>query len=352
MFELNHDPTNTRSKELQSEKHTYFPLEFFDELSQAKTLGDILRSTSFWIKQIFQSDRVSIALQQEPDFLSLFALSGNEAIPLEHPIPIANTMVGHVFTREKLAICNDTSREAWLDCQWLAEGGLLSCMDAPLVSNGKCYGTINIGHHDKNHFHDQDARVISSLVSWIASQVRVQQHILEMEILANIDTLTGIMNRRAFFEATQLINDKPRAFDKNHALLVIDIDHFKQLNDQHGHLGGDEFLIAMTKKIQDIKRKSDVFARLGGEEFVLLLSEVTEADAATLAEKYRLSIEGMVTYYKEKPLTCTVSIGISSPKLSDQNFRDVLSRADAALYDAKNSGRNRVCCWNEKSRHQ
>ncbi|MGF1718793.1 sensor domain-containing diguanylate cyclase [Vibrio kyushuensis] len=329
-------------------KHAYFPLEFFDELSKAKTLGDILHSTSYWIKQIFHSDRVSIALHKEPEFLSLFALSGNEAIPLERPIPIENTMVGRVFANEKLAICNDTSSETLLDCQWLAEGGLLSCMDAPLVSNDKCFGTINIGHQDKHHFNDQDAHVLSSLVSWIASQISVQEQIVKMESLVNIDVLTGIMNRRAFFEATQLINDKPRAFDKNHALLIIDIDHFKLLNDKHGHLGGDEVLIAMAKQIQNIKRKNDLFARIGGEEFVLLLSNITEEDAATLADKYRQSIEEMVVYFKEQQLRCTISIGISTPKDTDANFTDVLARADSALYQAKNSGRNRVCCYAKK----
>ncbi|MCK6264600.1 sensor domain-containing diguanylate cyclase [Vibrio sp. ZSDE26] len=343
---MKHDSPQREATKLV--KHAYFPLEFFDELSQAKTLGDILHSTSYWIKEIFQSDRVSVALKQDTQFLSLFALSGNEAIPLERPIPIDNTLVGQVFIDEKLAICNDTSNESLLDCQWLSEGGLLSCMDAPLISDGKCFGTINIGHHDKDHFNEQDARVLSSLVSWIAAQIRVQKQMIEMENLANIDPLTGVLNRRAFIEATQLINSKPRAFDKNHALLIIDIDLFKDLNDQHGHLAGDEVLIALSKRIQNIKRKQDLFARIGGEEFVLLLSDTTLNDAIALAEKHRAAIEKMIVQFNNKELTSTVSIGISAPKETDNRFQDVMSRADAALYKAKNLGRNQVCCWDDE----
>ncbi|MBW3698216.1 sensor domain-containing diguanylate cyclase [Vibrio sp. T187] len=332
----------------KQDKHAYFPLAFFDELSQAESLEDILHSTSYWIKEIFHSDRVSGALQQDPNFLSLFALTGNQAIPLDRAIPIENTMVGSVFSNEQLAICNDTTEEALLDCQWLAEGGLLSCMDAPLISEGRCYGTINIGHHDKYHFNEQDARVLTSLVSWIASQIRVQKKMVKMENLANIDTLTGILNRRAFIEATKLINNKPRAFDKNHVLLIIDIDNFKSLNDEYGHLGGDEVLVTMARQIQSIKRNSDLFARIGGEEFVLLLSNINEKEALDLAEKYRYSIEKMSVFFNRKHLNITVSIGLSSPKNADANFRAVIARADTALYKAKQMGRNQVLCWSEQ----
>ncbi|WP_295893373.1 sensor domain-containing diguanylate cyclase [uncultured Vibrio sp.] len=334
------------------ERCTSFPLEFFDELSKAKTLGDVLRCTSYWIKKIFRSDRVSIALQKDSKHLSLFALSGDETIPLERPIPIVNTMVGNVFANQKLAICQDTSEETLLDCEWLAESGLLSCMDAPLIHNDRCYGTINIAHRQKNQFTDEEARVLSSLASWIASQVRMQKQMVKMESLVNIDTLTGILNRHAFMEATQLINDKRRAFDNNHALLIIDIDRFKAINDQHGHLGGDEVLIALAKRIQNMKRKNDLFARIGGEEFVLLLSEITEDDAIEIAKKYRQSIEDMVVHYEDKHLRCTVSIGLSIPLDSDVNFRDILSRADSALYEAKNAGRNQVGYWGTKTKRK
>ncbi|MGF1753842.1 sensor domain-containing diguanylate cyclase [Vibrio makurazakiensis] len=327
--------------------NTYFPLEFFDELSQAKTLGDILHSTSYWINHIFQADRVSVALQQDPKFLSLFALTGSEVIPIDRPIPIENTMVGNVFTSKQLSICNDTSVETLIDCQWLTEGGLLSCMDAPLISEDKCYGTINIAHKDKDHFTEQDAQVLKSLVSWVAAQIRTQKQMVKMEALANIDTLTGILNRRAFIEATKLINHQPRASDKDHALLIIDIDNFKSLNDKYGHLGGDDVLVAMSRRIQAIKRKDDLFARIGGEEFVLLLSDITEPNAVELAEKYRQSLEKMTVYFNNNHIKFTVSIGISSPRTTDSNFRDVISRADNALYKAKQAGRNKVFCWSD-----
>ncbi len=146
----------------------HFPLEFFDELSRARTLSDLLHSTTYWINQIFESDRVSIALQKDHSSLALYAINGNQAIPLNRDIPVQNTMVGQAFKRKELAVCNNTSKEELLDCQWLAAGGLLSCMDAPLMSHTKCFGTINIAHRNKNHFSARDACIFSSLVTWIA----------------------------------------------------------------------------------------------------------------------------------------------------------------------------------------
>jgi diguanylate cyclase (GGDEF)-like protein len=347
---LKHVSLNQTSRDNRNET-AYFPLEFFDELSKARTLGEILQSTSYWINQIFQSDRVSIALQIDPEFLSILAISGSRVVSLEQQVPIENTLIGKAYCSKKIVICQDTSSETLLDCQWLFKAGLLSCINVPLINGDMCFGALNVGHHEKHHFDEHDAHVLSSIVNWIASQISVQKQILKMESLANIDMLTGVLNRRAFMEATKLIDEKPRVFEKNHALMMFDIDHFKLVNDEHGHLGGDEVLIALAKLIQSMKRKNDLFARIGGEEFVLLLSNISQESAIDLAERYRQSIEDMVVDYNDKQLRCTVSIGISIPLETDSSYRDVLSRADIALYSAKNSGRNQVQCWNKDMQH-
>ncbi|WP_047042587.1 sensor domain-containing diguanylate cyclase [Vibrio mexicanus] len=325
----------------------HFPLEFFDELSRSKNLADLLHSTTYWIKQIFESDRVSIALKRDDSSLALYAINGNQAIPLDRDIPIKNTMVGQAYSRKELAVCNNTSKEDYIDCQWLVEGGILSCMDAPLTCNDKCFGTINIGHHDKNHFSARDACVFASLVTWIASQISVHEQVIKMENLANLDPLTGILNRRAFFEATALISRQREAFSRNQILMIIDIDHFKAFNDEFGHLCGDEVLISVVNKLGEVKRKADMFARIGGEEFVLLLEDVTESEAMSLANYYRKVIERMTVDYDNKALGCTISIGLSPTLDSDHSIKQVLARADRALYQAKNWGRNRVCSWQD-----
>ncbi len=168
-----------------------------------------------------------------------------------------------------------------------------------------------------------------------------------MENLANLDPLTGILNRRAFFEATSLIFNQPNAFERNQFLMIIDIDHFKRFNDEFGHLGGDEVLVAVVNKLDAVKRSCDLFARLGGEEFVLLMEDVDDKEAMMLANYYRKLIAKLTVPFDNQILSCTISIGMSATLASDSDFKQVLSRADRALYQAKDLGRNKVCTWKE-----
>jgi diguanylate cyclase (GGDEF)-like protein len=160
----------------------------------------------------------------------------------------------------------------------------------------------------------------------------------ELEHLATHDSLTGAFNRRALIEACELELARCR---RNHgimALLMIDLDHFKAVNDTHGHPVGDRVLVDFVARVKSLLRQPDQLGRFGGEEFVALLPETSLDEARVVAERLRATIESS---NGDLP-PCTVSIGITVSRPDDAGLDEIITRADAALYQAKHAGRNRV----------
>ncbi len=164
----------------------------------------------------------------------------------------------------------------------------------------------------------------------------------ELRRLATIDPLTGAFNRRYFLSAS--VQEMERAVRYGNALsvLMIDIDHFKQINDRHGHALGDEVLRKVVEVCRANLREVDVFARLGGEEFAALLPETARPGAAGLAERLRRAVAETVIPIAGHDLRVTISVGLAERCAGEPSFDQLLSRADQALYGAKQAGRNRI----------
>ncbi|HEY9192308.1 MAG TPA: diguanylate cyclase [Methyloversatilis sp.] len=161
---------------------------------------------------------------------------------------------------------------------------------------------------------------------------------------AQIDYLTGVFNRRHFMERAELELSRAIRYGGDLAILMMDIDFFKQINDRYGHKVGDNVLKKLAEVCCVTLRTVDIFGRLGGEEFAILLPQTDRAGAALVAERLRESIaQAKVPLEGGLPATFTVSIGVTSISSKDDNIDVLLNIADAALYDAKNSGRNKVC---------
>jgi len=156
------------------------------------------------------------------------------------------------------------------------------------------------------------------------------------------DPLTGLANRRTLAEIADQEFKRSKRFGTPTALLMIDIDHFKKINDTYGHDAGDTALVALGASLKMQARANDLPTRLGGEEFVFLLGG-TELEGALLkAERIRSAAEHIVSSSPAGDFTFTISIGVSEFKETDEEWADALTRADAAMYEAKHSGRNRV----------
>jgi diguanylate cyclase (GGDEF)-like protein len=159
----------------------------------------------------------------------------------------------------------------------------------------------------------------------------------EFEHRASHDSLTGALTRRAFLEACAQELERGRRKDRVCSLLIMDLDHFKNINDSYGHLAGDRVLVDFVERVSSLLRRPDHFGRFGGEEFVALLPETSPAEAMVVAERIRAEVESTLV----QP-GCTVSIGVASSVHGEATIDTVLSRADQALYAAKDAGRNCV----------
>ena len=157
------------------------------------------------------------------------------------------------------------------------------------------------------------------------------------------DHLTGIGNRRAFFDAAETELRRWRRLPRPLSLLMIDVDHFKKVNDTHGHPVGDEVLRHIARLMEATFRQIDVVARIGGEEFAVLLPSADVAVAQRAAERLRAAIEAQPASTDAGPVRCTVSIGIATMDQVTPSVDALLKRADEALYAAKHGGRNQVC---------
>ena len=166
--------------------------------------------------------------------------------------------------------------------------------------------------------------------------------IAEIQDLASVDALTGAFNRRRLEEeAVRLLARCERTGDTL-AIMMLDVDHFKAVNDRHGHPAGDEVLRRLAGVAQTSLRKDDFFARYGGEEFCILLLSTTEREAHLLAERLRRSYEEMTVLFGGYALRSTVSIGVADSIDAGLGYASLIAAADRALYRAKKDGRNRV----------
>ena len=164
----------------------------------------------------------------------------------------------------------------------------------------------------------------------------------ELVRLAATDVLTGLPKRRYFVEAANLEVERVRRFGTAASLVMIDLDHFKAVNDTYGHAVGDEALRFLTQMCKKHLRQIDVIARIGGEEFAVLLPGTNETGAMAVAEKLRQAVYETPVKSGEIQFNITASFGVAEVCAGDTGIDECLSRADAALYAAKHAGRNRV----------
>lgn len=181
-----------------------------------------------------------------------------------------------------------------------------------------------------------------SLAYWIYRERRTHRSLRE---LAQTDSLTGLSNRRHFRACTEAVLRESRLYGRPVSVLLFDADHFKQINDQCGHACGDWVLREIARAGRLHCRKADVFGRIGGEEFAMALIDCDLDAALRVAEGCRQSIAAIDSRTAGCPLPVSVSIGVTSTEVSGHDYETLMAHADAAMYRAKISGRNRVCAY-------
>ena len=175
----------------------------------------------------------------------------------------------------------------------------------------------------------------------------------ELRKQATTDSLTGVYNRRHFYDLAEPIFNQTVRYERNLAALMIDLDHFKKINDQYLHHIGDQVLIAIANLIQNQIRSPDIMGRYGGEEFVILMPETDINESRQAAERIRHSVASKPIETDIGPVPITISVGLATfDHKQDVNIDVLVNRADQALYAAKQSGRNRVVTASNHQKQQ
>ncbi len=212
----------------------------------------------------------------------------------------------------------------------------------PLISQGEHIGVMVCATRQPEQFQLNDIQALESVADILATAVQNMRYVERVKQLAYLDGLTGVFNRR-YFE-TQLVGEVTRAtrYGKIGSMLMIDLDHFKAVNDEFGHLLGDEVLRQISTTFWKHLRKVDVVCRYGGEEFAIILPETSAESALGVAEKLRRATSRLEVPGVPRPVT--ISVGVSEYPANGSSRDEVVAAADAALYAAKTAGRNCVRC--------
>ena len=206
-----------------------------------------------------------------------------------------------------------------------------------LSLEGHQYGTLTL--HRRQRFSEEELTGIEMMLSGAICHIRNACQFIAIEQTALTDSLTGIGNKRALDEALQRASAMADRHGAPWSLILCDLDHFKLINDNHGHVVGDHILARTAEKLEQALRNSDTVYRFGGEEFAILLPHTNEQEARDVADRIRAAIESIRVDGGETPLTVTASCGVAM-HLTDEQPEQWLARADEALYRAKAAGRN------------
>ncbi|MFN3739958.1 MAG: GGDEF domain-containing protein [Thermodesulfovibrionales bacterium] len=231
--------------------------------------------------------------------------------------------------------------------------GILFLVVVPLISSGTILGYLLLGNRKERVFDLELASIISLIannVSLVFDKIRLFK---EMERLSITDALTGLFNRRYFYEALQKEIERVKRYKATFSIVLIDIDDFKKVNDEYGHLAGDRVLQVLADILRKALRKVDIIARYGGEEFILLLPNTQKEDAGIIANRIREKISKTIfecNSDKGIEVLCPVTISGGITTCPD-DFIDadrLLSAADKAMYEAKSLGKNRIVLFHKE----
>ena len=324
------------------ERHRALQLEAINAIAQQMTsvldVKELLSKVCLLVHYAFHIPHVSVLLKEDEDMV-LQAHHGELTlrIPEGGRLPAGAGLWGKALKTGKTAIENDVA-----NCPdyigLYAETSARICI--PLVSFGHTLGVLVLDSSKENAFKHADTQPLESVADICATALQNANYVERVKQLAYLDGLTGIFNRR-FFEL-RIIEEIARAqrFEMGMAVIMADIDQFKLLNDEFGHLLGDEVLRQVTSIFQRQLRKIDVVCRYGGEEFAIILSQTDPQHAFAVADKLRRLIE--TWQFPGVPRAVTISAGVASYGCHGTTRDELVKAADAGLYAAKQSGRNRV----------
>ncbi|MEI2297094.1 sensor domain-containing diguanylate cyclase [Ensifer sp. MJa1] len=256
-------------------------------------------------------------------------------------VPREGSFCRYVVASEEPLIVHDTTKDRRFSSHPAVTGAehIRFYAGVPLnTRDGHTVGTVCAIDRKPRHFAESDLAILMELAG-------VAMDRMELLHSAATDGLTGTLTRRAFREEADKLISLAVRHGHDLSCIVLDVDHFKRVNDTHGHAAGDEVLKAVASTCQASLRASDLVGRLGGEEFAVMLPHVDAKRAQAVAEKLRAAIAAQTVHGEFGQLTVTASFGTSALSITGRDSGTILAQADAAMYLAKAAGRNRCVDW-------
>ena len=343
----------------EAKSHRLQALELL--LLGAETLSELIRMLLYQYRTDFSLDAVSLVLV-DPVYEIRRILEDEAAHPEDHPDLLFSESPELLFSDSPELLQNDMSCEPFPqlsayepqqhaqlfpDCK----NTLQSIAILPLVRQGRVIGSLNLGSCDsRRYLSGSGTELLERLAAIVAICIENTLNLERLKRTGLTDSLTAVNNRRFFDQRITEEIERSRRNAQPLSCLFVDIDHFKQINDQYGHQTGDRMLQGVAKLLDLQMRRSDVLARYGGEEFAVLLYNTPLDAAEEIAERVRQTVaEQTLENNGRAPVRVTVSIGVATahPAHSvlniEQQAESLVAQADEALLQAKRSGRNRVC---------
>src|SRR5580658_6694950 len=302
-------------------------------------LEELLGRVCQLIQDAFRVSHVSLFLREDHD-LVLRAHHGTltPRVPEGGRFPASTEPWASILSSSTTAMETDLCI-APSKTKFFAESASRMCI--PLVSFGQTLGILALDSTKPDAFRDGDLQSLESVADICATAIQNAHYVERVKQLAYLDGLTGIFNRR-FFELRIMEEiERARRYGTGMAVIMADIDQFKRLNDEFGHLLGDEVLRQVSSLFHQQLRKIDVVCRYGGEEFAILLTQTNAQQAVVIAEKLRKMVESF--QFPGVPRTVTISAGVAAFPAHGKTRDEMIRAADDGLYAAKQLGRNRVC---------
>jgi diguanylate cyclase (GGDEF)-like protein len=216
----------------------------------------------------------------------------------------------------------------------------------PLTFQKRNIGTLSVGTSKRRSFGGEEMSMLMTVASMAAIAIENGKLYERMEQLATTDGLTGLYNHRVFQEKLDEALARSRRSGKKLSMILMDIDHFKKVNDTHGHPVGDTVLKRVAATLRDGVRATDYVARYGGEEFAIVMEETDQKGAKIKAERVREAVSKIPFHSDHGGFKVTISLGISTFPDDSNDKKGLIARSDEALYHSKHNGRNQSWNWN------
>lgn len=358
---------NDLAKELERKFDESIKLrEISEEVIAGLFLDDVLNRIYGSFRPLIPYNRIGCALlkNERTEATAYWAKTDSSKVKLKvgHTAAMAGSSLQEIIETGHPRILNDL--EAYLaehpasaSTKLIVEEGMRSSLTCPLIAQGKPVGFLFFSSMEKNTYQDIHQDIFLQIAGQVSiliekSQLYQQLYELNQQLLmaqhelqhqATHDALTGIYNRRAIIEHLEAQLSRAKRNNQPLGIVMLDVDHFKQVNDAHGHLAGDAVLKTVAARMKECLREYDYIGRYGGEEFLVVLGDADYGTAVKAAERLNQAVEGETVAFGGKRLAVTISAGVAvAGNCTELDLDKIISAADTELYKAKSNGRSRV----------